>query len=307
MNEFKGNDQDTKDVITLKDMKGSVDDFMAECKDQELSGNTLIKYERVARLLIDHLSRDHNDSDPVTKKDMINWKTSLKHYEVKTQSDYVICANKFTRFCISRDIEDKQKCYLTLKNIKFQKTIQTDDDILTPNEIKRLKAAARKIGYDDVVLAIDIFVKSGIRFDALKFFTVDMLKGKNIIEVESKGKIIKVIIKEDLKREMRKYIKDHGIESGYLIPSMRDKNKPVSKSTMCKRLHRVAKVARVKKEKVHPHSFRHAFAKSLYREGASIATIKDILGHESVETTMIYLRLTTEELREAINNAKLNF
>lgn len=262
MNELKGNDQDTKDVITLKDMKRSVDDFMAECKDQELSSNTLIKYERVARLLIDHLSRD---------------------------------------------IEDKQKCYLTLKNIKFQKTIQTDDDILTPNEIKRLKAAARKIGYDDVVLAIDIFVKSGIRFDALKFFTVDMLKGKNIIEVESKGKIIKAIIKEDLKREMRKYIKDHGIESGYLIPSMRDKNKPVSKSTMCKRLHRVARVARVKKEKVHPHSFRHAFAKSLYREGASIATIKDILGHESVETTMIYLRLTTEELREAINNAKLNF
>ena len=46
MNEFKGNDQDTKDVITLKDMKGSVDDFMAECKDQELSSNTLIKYER---------------------------------------------------------------------------------------------------------------------------------------------------------------------------------------------------------------------------------------------------------------------
>ena len=292
------------DSITLKEMMESYDDFIADCEDEELSDNTLISYSRVAKLLIEHLSSDHSQDDLIKKKDMIAWKKSLIQYEIKTQYDYIVYANKFTRYCCCHDITSKSTCYLTLKNVKFMRTIQTDDDILTPTEIKKLKAAAKKIGYDDVVLAIDIFVKSGIRFDALKFFTVDIIKGKNIIEVKSKGKVIKILLKKDLKREIYDYIKKHHIESGYLIPALKDKTKPISQETFRDRLKKVAGVAKVKKEKVHPHSFRHAFAKQLYKDGTSIATIKDILGHESVETTMIYLRLTTEEMRSALENVK---
>ena len=40
---------------------------------------------------------------------------------------------------------------------------------------------------------------------------------------------------------------------------------------------------------VTPHTLRHAFATHALRAGNDIATVKDLLGHESVETTMIYL------------------
>lgn len=47
-----------------------------------------------------------------------------------------------------------------------------------------------------------------------------------------------------------------------------------------------------------PHSIRHALAVHLLREGASLKTIGDLLGHRSAESTGIYLRLDVDDLRD---------
>ena len=95
------------DAITLKEMMESYDDFIADCEDEELSDNTLISYSRVAKLLIEHLSSDHSPDDLIRKKDMIAWKKSLSQYEIKTQYDYIVYANKFTRYCCCHDNQQK--------------------------------------------------------------------------------------------------------------------------------------------------------------------------------------------------------
>ena len=52
---------------------------------------------------------------------------------------------------------------------------------------------------------------------------------------------------------------------------------------------------------VYPHSFRHMFAKTFMQRYNDIALLADLLGHESIETTRIYLRMTSNEQRIIVN------
>jgi integrase/recombinase XerD len=47
-----------------------------------------------------------------------------------------------------------------------------------------------------------------------------------------------------------------------------------------------------------PHCLRHSFAVHLLKNGTRLKTIGDILGHRTAESTSMYLRLVTGDLRE---------
>jgi site-specific recombinase XerD len=47
-----------------------------------------------------------------------------------------------------------------------------------------------------------------------------------------------------------------------------------------------------------PHCLRHSLAVHLLRQGTSLKTIGDLLGHRSTESTCVYLRLHVEDLRD---------
>lgn len=46
-----------------------------------------------------------------------------------------------------------------------------------------------------------------------------------------------------------------------------------------------------------PHCLRHSYAVHLLRQGVSLKTIGDVLGHRSAESTCVYLRLAVDDLR----------
>lgn len=53
---------------------------------------------------------------------------------------------------------------------------------------------------------------------------------------------------------------------------------------------------------VYPHSFRHRFAKNFIEHCGDIALLSDLLGHESIETTRIYLRRSSSEQYQIVNS-----
>ena len=71
---------------------------------------------------------------------------------------------------------------------------------------------------------------------------------------------------------------------------------PLTGSGIWRRLQSLAALAGVK-ERFNPHSFRHALARRLLRNGADLGTVSQILGHSSVEIThKFYARWTSGEL-----------
>ena len=61
--------------------------------------------------------------------------------------------------------------------------------------------------------------------------------------------------------------------------------------------------AGIEKEKLHPHAFRHFFAKMFLQRTNDIVFLADILGHSNLETTRLYLRKSYDEQQREINRA----
>lgn len=52
----------------------------------------------------------------------------------------------------------------------------------------------------------------------------------------------------------------------------------------------------------YPHMIRHTFATDMLNSGADLMTVKELLGHENIDTTSIYTHVTDEQIRKIYDN-----
>ncbi len=89
------------------------------------------------------------------------------------------------------------------------------------------------------------------------------------------------------------YIRDYELKSA-------DKLFDISKPACHKELKHACKALGFP-DWIHLHTFRHSFAVHFLAEGQGINSLKELLGHSSIETTMIYLKVFQPDLQAAIN------
>lgn len=86
----------------------------------------------------------------------------------------------------------------------------------------------------------------------------------------------------------------------WLFPSARSESGHITRDSFFKGLKKMAALAGISPQKVHPHILRHSFATQLVNHGVDLRSIQKMLGHENVVTTEIYTHITTEKLIDEV-------
>lgn len=271
--------------MNKKEMYQALDEFILELKYQEKAERTLSKYKSDAKKFLDSINHDGE----ITKDDVLLFKKVISEgkYKPRSINSYIVAVNKFLKWCGNEDMK--------VKKLKMQQK-NSIDNIISISDYKRLLRFAKKMNYEDIYMIMKIIATTGIRISELRFFTVEGIKSF-YIHVRNKGKDRDIILTQELARELRRYCRDNNIKSGRIFN--------LGDVAIWRKLKKIAGAARVNKEKVHAHSFRHLFAKEFMAEYNNALELADILGHSSLETTRIYTRSTNEEKRKKLEHMKL--
>lgn len=96
---------------------------------------------------------------------------------------------------------------------------------------------------------------------------------------------------------LRKYLMNRTDDVDALMITERKPYRRLSKRGIQREIGIIAKQAGIEK-KISPHTMRHTFATLILNNGADIAAVQALLGHEDPSTTQIYAQLTEEKKRE---------
>ena len=281
----------TKDEIKVK-----LNDWINQQRLDEYAKKTLTDYRHGVDLFINWIK---DDPFAIDKNLMLDYKDYLEvTFALNSRNKYIVEINKFLKYCGYKDC--------TLKKFKTQRKTSIDDPIWEQAH-KRMLRWAKKLDMEDMYFILEIFAYTGCRVDELKFFTVESLDSNYIKKVYNKGKERTIILRNDLKRALKDYCKRMGITTGYIFISTSPKAKPGAmwdNSTIWRRLKRIAKTAKINPDKIHPHAWRHLFAKKAKEAGIDLDELQDILGHADIKTTAIYTQTSNREKKAKIEKIK---
>ncbi len=79
---------------------------------------------------------------------------------------------------------------------------------------------------------------------------------------------------------------------------------PFSYSRLYQLVRGIVLRAGLDEERAHPHTFRHSFAVHLLKQGVPITVVQQLLGHSSIENTVIYTVIIQQEVREFLKGVR---
>lgn len=142
-------------------------------------------------------------------------------------------------------------------------------------------------------------INTGLRIsDILKLKVKDVKNKRHLIVTEQKtNKIKKVLIMNDLKHEIKEYIKDKKGDT-YLFESAQTNN-PISRIQAYRIINNACKKKRVKGN-IGTHTLRKTFGYHFYQKTKDIALLQSIFNHSSPKITLRYIGIN-QGLRSRIH------
>lgn len=270
-----------------------LEEYKKYLENEEKSNATISKYIRDTRKLADYAA-----GRGITKKLMIKYKEELrivKNYKLSSINSFLIAANRLFEYMEWHGLQVKTY------NLQRQTFIPESRD-LSKKDYKKLVSAAIRKGNKRLAMIIQTICSMGIRISELSCITVENVK-RGIADIYCKGKQRKVIFPKKLQNMLLIYIRKNNIKSGVIFCT--SGGKAVDRSNIWREMKTLGKEAGVPEEKIFPHNLRHLFAKEFYNISRDIGKLADILGHNSIQTTRVYIMTTYAEHQRQLDLMEL--
>ena len=249
-----------------------------------LAKNTVTSYVWTVQYFLSHYGE-------VNKKNLLAYKGYLvENFKPQTVNLRLQGINKYLEFMKQEKLK-----------VKFVKVQQKNflENVISDADYKFLKAQLKADGYEEWYFIVWFMAATGARVSELLHIKAEHIKVGYLDLYSKGGKIRRLYIPKNLRIEADKWLKNQGLTSGYIF--LNRFGQRITTRGIASQLKHFAEKYGMNKEVVYPHSFRHRFAKNFLDRFNDLALLADLMGHESIETTRIYLRRTASEQQKIVD------
>ena len=258
--------------------------FKAYLAKSNLAENTITSYVWTVTYYLEHYKE-------VNKKNLLAYKGYLvENFKPQTVNLRLQAVNKFLEFSKQEKLR-----------MKFVKAQQKNflENVISDADYKFLKTKLKADGYDQWYFIVWFMAATGARVSELLQIKAEHVSVGYLDLYSKGGKMRRIYIPKKLCTEATKWLKERDMTSGYLFTNRT--GNCLSTRGIAIQLKHFAVNYGINREVVYPHSFRHRFAKNFLEKFNDIALLADLMGHESIETTRIYLRRTASEQQKIVD------
>ena len=227
----------------------------------------------------------------ITKKNLRQYKVWLiESYKPKTVNLRLRAIN-----CYLESI-NKEKLKLPFVRVQQKAFLE---NVISEADYEYFKNSLKK---DDELFwyfVIRFLAATGARVSELIQIKAEHIRLGHLDLYSKGGKLRRIYIPKTLQNEALSWLNDKNQESGFIF--LNKYGERITTRGIASQLKKLASRYGIDTAVVYPHSFRHRFAKSFLERCNDIAFLADLMGHESIETTRIYLRKTATEQREIVD------
>ena len=249
-----------------------------------LTENTVRSYEWTVKYFSEHYPI-------VNKKNLLAYKGYLvENFKPQTVNLRLQAINKYLEFTKQEKLK-----------LKFVKVQQKNflENVISDADYKFFKRKLKADGHDEWYFVVWFMGATGARVSELRHIKVEHVKVGYLDLYSKGGKIRRLYIPKNLRIEATKWLEEKGILSGYIF--LNRFGERITTRGIAQQLKHFAEKYGMNKDVVYPHSFRHRFAKNFLERFNDIALLADLMGHERLETTRIYLRRTASEQQKIVD------
>lgn len=258
--------------------------FETFLRRSDLAKNTVSSYVWT----VNYFERTYKEFN---KKNLLAYKGYLvENFKPQTVNLRLQAINKYLEFIK----QDKLK-------LRFIKVQQKNflENVISNADYKFLKSSLLNDGYKDWYFIVWFMTATGSRVSELLQIKAEHVQIGHLDLYTKGGKMRRIYIPKTLQKEALQWLQERQISTGYIF--LNRFGERITTRGIAMQLKHFANKYGLKREVVYPHSFRHRYAKNFLDRFNDIALLADLMGHESIETTRIYLRRTASEQRQIVD------